>query len=535
MTLSRAERLILCLLPALAVSLALWVKIAKGPFWLGSNSDPEYAYLLNSLSLAMGKMPALSEHPGTTLLEFGAFVLRTAHLFFGRGEIVNDVLTRPEFYLNAMCYSILAFFFAAQVALGWIARRCGFTVSHCLLLQAAPFVSMTSIETLACVKPEAFMQPVAALLALSVVLALEKNWTSQRGMAVAMGVIVAAGVVAKATFLPLLAIPMCVLATWRARAMCLASFALACGIFLLPIYKLWRFMAGALWDIATHTGARGTGAAGVVDTGVFMGNLLNLLKDEWLTALIFFAGLIVWTARFFSMRNSDSEDESASGRAGERAKWERETFALLGVNVALAVQFLLVAKHPGKHYPQPGLSLAGLNLFLIFRCASHWLIMRTIKCVSCVAVAFLMTCQTYCTTLRARNWRAYSLAQMSVVDLREQQGEAKVIYHYRSSSLESALAFGNGYAGGRFNRELQRLYPRALFYSLWHTRYHNFNEDIFTPETVFQWAASEPVFMQGSPFEGGNAQYRPANAALELVSPMGPEVLYRLRSDKAIK
>ena len=49
---------------------------------------------------------------------------------------------------------------------------------------------------------------IAALLALSVVMALKKNWTSHRGMAIATGALVAAGVVTKATFLPLLAIPL---------------------------------------------------------------------------------------------------------------------------------------------------------------------------------------------------------------------------------------------------------------------------------------------------------------------------------------
>ena len=118
-------------------------------------------------------------------------------------------------------------------------------------------------------------------------------------------------------------------------------------------------------------------------------------------------------------------------------------------------------------------------------------------------------------------------SQLSAVETQRNHPDAKVFYHYRSSSLVSALAFGDGYSGGRFGRELHRLYPRALFYSLWHKRYYNFGTD-FPPQTVYKWIAAEPVFMQGSPFEGGNAAYAPANVRLERVSPPGVEVLYRL-------
>ena len=66
-------------LPALVVLAGAWFARCRTPitYW----ADPDYAYLLNALSLAEGAAPSHTQHPGTTAQEMGAVVLRLAHAF----------------------------------------------------------------------------------------------------------------------------------------------------------------------------------------------------------------------------------------------------------------------------------------------------------------------------------------------------------------------------------------------------------------------------------------------------------------------
>ncbi len=506
-------RIALCLFPLMTVALVLWIERAKGPFWLGSNSDPDYAYLLNALSLSIAKMPAHTDHPGTTLQALGAVVLRAMHLFIGRTNIVEDVLLRPELYLRAINFTILASFAILQATVGWTARRLGYELSACLLLQAAPLAAFTSVQTLACVNAEALLQPVATALTLVILCALARNSTASRGTAWAMGAIVAAGVVTKVTFAPMLLILFFVLTGWRTRLQGLGAFVATVLLLLLPVYKLIPRIVGWLWDIATHTGTYGAGATGFADPGIYVKSLWVIIGQEWAAALIVAASLAVGFAHFFA---KEKEDDA------------RREAAVLGIlSLAQVAQFLMVAKHPARHYLQPSLSLLGLNLFLIFRIASRrFASSRTCVIALCTVLA-LTFFQIWNTATYANDLQGMRLAELKTIEFQLRQPDAKVIYHYRSSSLESALAFGNGYAGGRFGRDLHRFYPRALFYSLWHKTYYNFNAE-FPPDVVLKWADSEPLFLQGTPFEGGNAQYMPVNVKLERVSDPGPEVLYRV-------
>lgn len=62
----------------------------RGPFWLGTNFDPAYTYLLNSLRLAGLQPPKHVDHPGTTVHSVGAVLLRLVHTALRTGEGLED-------------------------------------------------------------------------------------------------------------------------------------------------------------------------------------------------------------------------------------------------------------------------------------------------------------------------------------------------------------------------------------------------------------------------------------------------------------
>ena len=99
----RSLRLVaLAIIPFLYAAAGLALKASRGPYWLGTNTDPEYAYLFNALLIASGRAPFHVDHPGTPVQMIGAVVLRALSAVSGRGVLADDVITRPEAYLAAM-------------------------------------------------------------------------------------------------------------------------------------------------------------------------------------------------------------------------------------------------------------------------------------------------------------------------------------------------------------------------------------------------------------------------------------------------
>ena len=86
------------LVPLFVVGFATILRTARGPFWIGMNIDPEYVYLINSLSLTQGLTVGHAHHPGSTLQWAGAIWLYGINFLLGKDDLITDVLTRPEFY-----------------------------------------------------------------------------------------------------------------------------------------------------------------------------------------------------------------------------------------------------------------------------------------------------------------------------------------------------------------------------------------------------------------------------------------------------
>ena len=85
---------------------------ANGPFYL-TRIDPDYVYLLNGLNSGIFRFDRIGhvDHPGTPFQIFLGASIDLIHMFSGRGNVVEDVLTRPEFYMRNSSH-ILAIVFA---------------------------------------------------------------------------------------------------------------------------------------------------------------------------------------------------------------------------------------------------------------------------------------------------------------------------------------------------------------------------------------------------------------------------------------
>ena len=79
----------------------------RGPFFLGSSSDPAYAYLFNALSVSQGLPVGHIDHPGTPVQSLGAIVINCINFINHKPDVISEVLKNPEYFLNSIFIIIL--------------------------------------------------------------------------------------------------------------------------------------------------------------------------------------------------------------------------------------------------------------------------------------------------------------------------------------------------------------------------------------------------------------------------------------------
>ena len=134
--------LTLLILPLAFVLATSYLKEARGPYWLGDNSDADYMYLGGALSLSKLSSPGFADHPGTPVISLGALVLITAQAVQQKADLQEDVLKNPEFYLDIIYYTLLVLCAAMLVVAGGITIWLTKNLYLSLMMQLTPFLSI---------------------------------------------------------------------------------------------------------------------------------------------------------------------------------------------------------------------------------------------------------------------------------------------------------------------------------------------------------------------------------------------------------
>ncbi|MGH7969833.1 MAG: hypothetical protein ACREIC_14005, partial [Limisphaerales bacterium] len=257
-----------------------------GPFYLRNNFDPEYNYLLNSLSLLTWHAPAHTDHPGTTLQILGAGVIWLQWLggfLSGHRQALSDsVLSHPEEYLRGinLVLNILisgALYWSASSVYKWT-----HSLTAAMALQATVLVYLQTFIALTRVSPEPLL--VAAGLALMVpmapmVLHPEGMEASGSRLAIAAGAIFGFGLIAKVTFAPWGAVVLLFPKRIHKRRFMAAALT-AVVVLLLPIAARLPAMASWFTSLLIHTGQYGKGHIGIPGARALAANFLSLWPDQ---------------------------------------------------------------------------------------------------------------------------------------------------------------------------------------------------------------------------------------------------------------
>ncbi len=439
------------IIPIVVAIVALFHQQTLGPQYLGCNADPGYVYLFNSLNLATGTLPYHVDHPGTTIQWIGALILHVLHGVDGKTTLIPSVLENPEHYLAGMIIAWLVIYAGSLWWLGWVARRATGSCWTAAALQATPFLfpeCFLHLSRLTTETPQMVLANLVGILALEDLRSpAQSRW--RRMAPYAWGILLGTAVATKVLFLPLAGLLYAYFTQRRDRFNYILCLGGSCLLWVAVALPQWGYMIRWFFRLATRGGVYGSGGQEIVNLERQTSWVLSCLYAYPVYSLGLGLLLAGW---FWQLKNRKSQ-----------GGWENNVGLRLGTILLLA-QFsglLLVSKQPNPRYLILGWVLLMPSIWLICQSQNPGRANRI--CISLAIIPWLLFPWGV-----ADQWRdARKLCEQQREAFRAQVFLKKfgpIIGTIGGSSPGGACAMGNGYAGGIYDGELQRIYGDRLGY-----------------------------------------------------------------------
>ena len=465
---------------------------ARGPYNLGANLDPDYCYLLNSLSILLFHQPGHVDHPGTPVQEIGAAVVFAkwlgASLSGSWASLPGTVLSRPEDFLHAINFVLNLLLGGAVFLAGLKMYRASGSLLAALVLQVSVFLFRETVLTLPRVDPEPVLVAVGfALMVPLIPMILAKEPAKAPG-ALAAGAILGFGLATKVTFLPWVAVgALCT--GWKQRFRLIGACLLALFIFLLPILSSLPQVFRWLNAVLTHRGVFGSGPSGPPSSAQVLMNFKALYAAE--PSLFYW--LCFYSAVLLALQFGVREPEKSLARSIQRLMWAGW--------VAIVFQIAMALKHfVAARYLVPALVLTALLngfLVLLFSAPVFRAGLRA-ALAFCGIVLLIGSCWTNVSRLKqwAMDARRYQDDVSRLAEVRQKFRGCAVIGYYSGSGGQYALAFGSEYTRGDHGKLLDRLYPDTIYF---HNEFKSFSLEPRQAQVRGLLKQGRCVLMEGGP------------------------------------
>ncbi len=526
----------LAVIPAALFGLSVILTHARGPYYLRNNFDPEYNYLLNSLSLLTFHSPTHTDHPGTTLQIIGAAVIlfqwlggiRVVH-----GQSLSEsVLSHPEEYLRTMNFVLNALI---SGALYWSARsvyRLSNSLAAAMLLQGTVLIYHQTLMALMHVSPEPLLLAVGLALMVptaTMVLRREGADANENQLATAAGAIFGFGLITKVNFAPWAAVILLFPQKSHKRRFVVAASA-AVLVLLLPVASRISPMVSWFTSLLTHTERYGRGRVGIPGADVLVANVLSLWREEFpLFCLFGLYGAVLLLLPLFQRQGMPVTDRARP--------------LLLAACIAIVAETVLVAKHPATHYLVPVLVLtAFVNSALYAILLRSELGMPAVRRLCLVVMVAFIGIGLY------RNWSYFRwwentarTDRQNIIDVRALEDRltgCQIIGSFRSSLKVYALSFGSDYSGAVHQKTMEKLYPGAIHYNPFSGRFLSFAYEDKKKDVKRLISSEQCVLMEGTALDASvlkdsllkdGIHFATLMTSANPISPSEATALYRLQ------
>jgi hypothetical protein len=493
----------LLVLPVMMALTAVFLNDARGPYWLGGNSDPEYVYLLNAANLAGLKGVGHIDHPGTPVQVLGAVTIKIVHFFNFSSEIDwrTDVLQRPEYYLKAINILMIVLNVLMLFSLGMFTYFLTDNFWLSLWLQLSPFFSITLLQfglTRVTPEPVLFFSGSLMIVVLVFVLKAHRDNFTTPGENVIMififGLITGFGIACKVTFIPLVVIPLILFPKIKNKILYLFAAVISFVIFTLPIIRMYPRFFDWIFNLLTHSGRYGGGPSQLISTQKYIKNIKHLLVGNPFFSMILVLALVIVIITLLIPRLRKTYCSAIHFKL------------LAAVSAAQVIGLLMVSKHSAHHYLLPVLNLSGIAFFLIFLYFKHLqeslnISPKILTASTAIFLVFLFVLANPAGQLNKTITRLAKVKEQSLAihqEVKNNYQDYAKIFYYGSSSPEYALKFGSDLSRSYHSQPLEKLYKNVYFHDIWTKRFTGFDYHREIPFETIREKHGDKIVFQGT-------------------------------------
>jgi len=340
------------IIPGILILWSLYLLHLVGPFYL-TRTDPEYPYLMNGLNCAILDFFKIGhiDHPGTPFQLLTGLFIRITYWIAGHGGIVDDVITRPEFYLSWSSFYLTIINASVILWLGKIVIKNGNGLFEAIILQSVVFLSAVLIDLPSRYIPDRFMAILVFVLTGLLFKHLYKENYGGKRFAFEAGLVMALGFVTKINFLPMVAIPFIVATKAKERFLYMLTFVFASVFLFLPVYEKFSYFTGFVETIITHDGLYGGGSEQVFNMTTFWNNVLNIFRYDIFYSIGLATSVILFV--FLVFKSSI-----------RKVRFKEFLFFIAFIIVSVGA-VLMIAKHYKNYYVIPIVSLSAIAYLII--------------------------------------------------------------------------------------------------------------------------------------------------------------------------
>jgi hypothetical protein len=476
LTYTKKNSFLLFILP-LVYGIFAWFFYYQGVNFFTTYVDSTYIYLVNGLNIASGHFDlGHYDNPGTTAHWLAGIVFYITHLLVGNGNIVEDVLNRPEFYLRVaaivcIVLIVLSTYFAGLL----IAKKTGNYITA-FFFQLIVVSSYLNVIYMIRASPEYIIIVTlpyycAFLWMLSYKKSEVPGFTISIKSVLFLAFVTAALVVAKITCVPFLLVPFFFIDKLKKIILYIISTVVFGLLILYPVWNNFGNMYKWFFGMATHSGIYGSGKEQIIDKAEYIKSLKLIFTNEWFFTIGFILVSVLVVAGLFTK------------------KWKNSFYKLtLAFWLVIVLQILLAAKHYSAHY------LIAAQAVTIPAVLAGFVALPQFK-LNKMAVALMLVLSTGFLLYKLQNYATAFIdgnkQYISSVGAAKQFGNMPKIYttgYTESCFVESALSFGTAYGGDGFEegrQYLRKRYPTSFLYERIPNKLYCFLKEV-PSSTIFE-------------------------------------------------
>ncbi|MFA6923216.1 MAG: hypothetical protein WC223_03090 [Bacteroidales bacterium] len=464
---------IITIFPLLLIFLGILSKNGIGVYNLFT-LDPEYSYLFNSLNISRFSLKVFHvDHPGTPLQIFGALIIRIVHLFHSKEPLLVDVFKNPEFYLHSINISLLLINSIALFLLGYYAYRISKNIIICIFLQLTPFASNQVVWFFDRVNIE---QMLIFTMILFVCLLFKylhdydiENKKIIDKYLLLFSVIVGFGIACKITFFPIFLIPFILMDGFKKKLFYTIFSISFFSFFIIPviIYKHDYFIDW-IRVLFFHSGQYGRGESNIIDTTNFIFNLKTIFNNELFFSIVFL--LVIFSSIIYHIPFLKVKEKN-----------DKYYKALLGIEIAMLLQIVIVAKHYSFHYLIPALMLTIIAFFVMLKIYSRKFNIRFINLAYIVIIFYIILFESkevkreYSSNLKRKNTylKTYNFILKNYNNKPTLVIPDYYVCPYKESAFKFGIYWGGDYFKDKYIEVLAKLYTNIYIYSGWNKMFND--------------------------------------------------------------